>query len=201
MAVSQNITNRKRAEALSIIDDMTGLYNRRYFNEQIEKNWLMAARHQMLLAFIMVDVDFFKRYNDSQGHLAGDDALKAVAKVLRDSAKRSSEQAFRLGGEEMAILSIIEQPEEAVQMAEHIRANVQALQIQHPANPNDTMLTISLGLCYFDGRGCSESITPNCNGLYQLVDNALYAAKEHGRNRLVVCDQPITTGSSKSIRV
>jgi len=200
MAVRQDITQRKRAEALSIIDDMTGLYNRRYFNEQIEKNWRMAARHQMRLAFIMVDVDFFKRYNDSQGHLAGDDALKAVAKVLRDSAKRSSEQAFRLGGEEMAILSIIEQPEEAVQMAEHIRANVQALQIQHPANPNDTMLTISLGLCYFDGRGCSESITPNCNGLYQMADRALYAAKEQGRNRLVVCDQPIATGSCKSIR-
>jgi diguanylate cyclase (GGDEF)-like protein/PAS domain S-box-containing protein len=195
MAVSQNITNRKRAEALSIIDEMTNLYNRRYFNEQIEKLWRMAARHQQLLAFIMIDVDFFKRYNDSKGHLAGDDALKAVANVLQEAAKRSTEQAFRLGSEEMAVLLLVDQIEEAVQMAEHIRANVQALQIQHPANPNDTMLTISLGLCYFDGRGCSESITPNCNGLYQLVDNALYAAKEQGRNRLMVCDQPIVTGN------
>jgi diguanylate cyclase (GGDEF)-like protein len=191
MAVRQNITNRKRAEALSIVDEMTNLYNRRYFNEQIEKLWRMAARHQQLLAFIMIDVDFFKRYNDSKGHLAGDDALKAVAKVLQEAAKRSTEQAFRLGGEEMAVLLLVDQIEEAVQMAEHIRANVQALQIQHPANPNDTVLTISLGLCYFDGRNCSESITADGDDLYQLVDNALYAAKEQGRNRLVVCDQPI----------
>lgn len=189
MAVRQDITDKKRIELLAVVDEMTGLYNRRYFNDQVDKLWRMAGRHQQLLAFIMIDVDYFKRYNDSQGHFAGDEALKAVANVLKLSVRRSTELAFRLGGEEMAILSLVDHIEDAQLLAEQIRQGVIDCRIAHPENDAAEMLTVSIGVCYFDGRNCQGAITPLPDRLYQLADGALYQAKEDGRNRVVMCQQ------------
>ena len=189
MAVRQDITDKKRIELLAVVDEMTGLYNRRHFNDQIDKLWRMAARHHQVLAFIMLDVDYFKRYNDSQGHFAGDDALKAVANVMKQSVRRATELAFRLGGEEMAILMLVDDVEEAKSLAERIRQGVMDCAIAHPQNDAAPVLTASIGLCYVDARACQIAVTPQQDLLYKLADGALYQAKESGRNRVVVCDQ------------
>ncbi len=195
LAIRQDITERKRAEALSIVDDMTGLYNRRYFNEQLDKCWRMAARHHQVLAFIMVDVDFFKRYNDTQGHQAGDEALKAVASALQCAVRRSTEFAFRLGGEEMAIVALVDDPADAIHSAQQVQARIAALAIPHPTSDAAQVITVSVGVGFFDGRRCQQATHPDTTQLYQLADAALYQAKAQGRNQVVLADKVLVADS------
>lgn len=191
MAVRENITDRKRAELLSITDEMTGLYNRRHFNNKIDILWRLAARHQKVLALVMLDVDCFKAYNDLFGHKAGDDALKAVAKVIQNAIGRSTDAAFRLGGEEMALLVMMEQ-DDAVTIAQYIQDSLTALAIQHPINnANGGVLTVSIGICFLDGRQCHSCTRPQSDLLYQLADKALYQAKEQGRNCIVISETTV----------
>ncbi|HQR81710.1 MAG TPA: sensor domain-containing diguanylate cyclase, partial [Thiotrichales bacterium] len=187
MAIRENITDRKRAETLSITDEMTQLYNRRYFNEQFDQLWRLVARSHELLTLIMFDVDHFKNYNDDLGHHQGDCALIAVAQAIKSASRRATDYAFRLGGEEMAVLAIVQNPEEGVLLAEHIQQEINQLCMPHPSNSAAPYVTVSIGLCFFDGRDCQRASDPNLNGLYQLADKALYQAKEAGRNRIIAC--------------
>lgn len=187
MAVREDITDRKRAESLSITDEMTQLYNRRYFNEQFDQLWRVAARSGELLMLIMIDVDHFKNYNDLLGHHQGDLALIAVAKAIKSASRRATDYTFRLGGEEMAVLAIVKHPEDGVLLAEQIQQHINELAMPHPKNSAAEHVTVSIGLCYFDGRDCQRASDPNLNGLYQLADKALYQAKEAGRNRIIAC--------------
>ena len=196
MAIRENITDRKRAETLSITDEMTQLYNRRHFNEQFDQLWRLVARSHELLTLIMIDVDHFKNYNDDLGHHQGDCALIAVAQAIKSASRRATDYAFRLGGEEMAVLAIVQNPEEGVLLAEHIQQEINQLCMPHPSNSAAEHVTVSVGLCFFDGRDCQRASDPNLNGLYQLADKALYQAKEAGRNRIIACMEGLSCVST-----
>lgn len=187
MAVRQDITGRKRVEEMVIRDEMTGLFNRRHFNDQVMCLWRQAARTHQVLAFVLLDVDFFKQYNDTQGHMAGDDALKAVAQAMRGVCRRATDLPFRLGGEEMAVLSLVESPLDAELLGRQVRVAVENMALAHPASEASSVLTVSVGVCLFDGRRTQSSVQPDVDRLYQMADKALYAAKSLGRNRVESC--------------
>lgn len=192
MAVLEDITDRKRAECLSVTDEMTQLYNRRHFNEQIDVLWRQAAQNQGLLTLIMIDVDYFKNYNDALGHHEGDLALIAVAQAIQAALPGTQGQAFRLGGEEMAILAILSSPDEGITLANQIQTNVNQRHIPHPSNRAADYVTVSIGLCFFDARRCQQHTKSDMDALYQQADAALYQAKQAGRNCVIACSQHLT---------
>jgi len=175
-AIKHDITDRKRIEYLSVTDALTELYNRRYFNTLFE-SWVSESRHFSLL---VMDVDYFKRYNDTYGHLKGDKALKSVGVVLQSCVKEESKaDAFRLGGEEFGVL-FEGQHNDALVLAEKIRAEIERLGIEHLHNTGG-VLTLSIGVAcnYVEGRYLSSE------SIYGEADAALYRAKSAGRNRVI----------------
>ncbi len=162
--------------ALATTDGLTGLYNHRHFKSELGRAIMSAERFNHPLSLIMADIDLFKRYNDSNGHTAGDTALKTVARLLKD-ATREVDIAARYGGEEFAVILKETTLEQAVAVAERIRASVEAQTI--PAGTNAKQrLTLSLGVASFpDGAKDAAS-------LINTADKALYRAKELGRNRV-----------------
>ncbi len=164
-------------------DGLTGLYNRRHFDEELEREWRRAQRANTGLGLLMIDVDHFKAFNDHFGHQAGDDALRLVANTLRANLQREGDQAFRYGGEELAVILAGATETNVITTAELIHRQIADLHIQHP-HSHTGQLTISIGL--------SWEIPPLGYGSEQLVkhaDKALYAAKEEGRNR--TCRWPV----------
>lgn len=176
----------KELEALSLVDPMTGLYNRRHYAQAGADLWNWVARQQECLVFALLDVDFFKSYNDSMGHQAGDEALTLVAQCLQQSCRRSSDIAFRMGGEEMALLAVVKDVSDAMQLAERLRLSVESSAIKHPHNPVKGVLTVSIGVAMLDARACQHASEANLDGLYRLADEALYRAKHQGRNQVVL---------------
>lgn len=147
---------------------------------------------------IMIDVDHFKNYNDLLGHHQGDRALIAVAQAIKLASRRATDYAFRIGGEEMAVLAIIKHPDDGLLLAEQIQQQINELAMPHPKNSAAEHVTVSIGLCFFDGRDCERAAERNLDGLYQLADKALYQAKEAGRNRIVCCLEGLTYVSAGS---
>jgi len=178
-------------ERLSVVDPMTGLFNRRHYMNEAPKLWRQAARNQQILLFILLDVDKFKEYNDTQGHQAGDNALIRIAQVLQENCRRGSDLVFRMSGEEMAVLSLVQTAQEALILAEHILTAIQMCAIPHPASCVMPVLTASLGLSLFDGTVCNRPIEPDLDHLYGLADAALYQAKTTGRNRAVLANSKL----------
>ena len=176
-AIKHNITDKKRVEYLSITDELTNLYNRRFFNKTIKEEINRAKREDYYLSFIMLDIDFFKKYNDTYGHHEGDIALKKVSNCLSLNANRASDFVFRLGGEEFGLLFSFKNKEESYSFANIIRTDIQNLQIKHKKNEVSKYITISLGLVVKKGSEIIDSDT-----LYKAADKALYKAKENGRN-------------------
>ncbi len=186
------VTKRtQELERLSVVDPMTGLFNRRHYMNEAPKLWRQAARNQQILLFILLDVDKFKEYNDTQGHQAGDNALIRIAQVLQENCRRGSDLVFRMGGEEMAVLSLVQTAQEALILAEHILTAIQMCAIPHPASCVMPVLTASLGLSLFDGTVCNRPIEPDLDHLYGLADAALYQAKTTGRNRAVLANSKL----------
>ena len=132
-------------ERLTHVDGLTGLSNRRYFDEYLNAEWRRSVRAQTPLSVVMIDVDHFKRYNDTYGHLAGDDALKKVASAIQDSCKRSTDLAARYGGEEFAVILPLTPVSDLPPLADAIRRAVAALNLPHAASSVQPFLTISLG--------------------------------------------------------
>lgn len=165
---------------LSITDELTSLYNRRYFNEIFTQEINRSKRDEKPLCFMMLDVDYFKRYNDTYGHQKGDEALVEIAMILTKHTKRAGDFAFRLGGEEFGILLTSSSYVESQALAEHIRACVENSSIEHIGNEGKKVLTISIGLVYYS---CSQSI--GSDSFYKQTDDTLYKAKHEGRNRVV----------------
>jgi diguanylate cyclase (GGDEF)-like protein len=161
---------------LSTTDDLTGIANHRQFGEFLDQEWRRAYRGQFPISLMMLDVDHFKKYNDTHGHPAGDECLRKVAHVLRESANRPTDLAARYGGEEFVIVLSDTPMEGAVRMAERVREAVSALG-DPPATPQ---VTISIGLA---------SMTPDdsndATDLIAAADACLYSAKQSGRNRVV----------------
>lgn len=181
-AVRYDITDKKRIEELVITDSMTGLYNRRHYVKVIESEMNRAKRHRHTLALMMLDVDHFKRYNDTYGHQAGDRILSQVADVLRDYTSRSGEYAFRLGGEEFGIVISDMSTEEYRNLGDFIRRKVEELALEHKHNDTSPYVTVSIGIAVFHPESDRD-----CDALYRAADVQLYKAKAQGRNQ-VVCE-------------
>ncbi len=180
-AIHQDITDKKKIEEISVTDELTGLNNRRRFNQLLPQELNRARRDGRTLALLMLDVDFFKKYNDTYGHQEGDTVLHRVGEVLKGELKRSGDFAFRLGGEEFGAILTVRQPEEAAGVAERLRNAVAELAIPHSGNSAAGVVTISCGLTLTSGEDLRD-MAPDT--LYRQADAALYQAKEGGRNRV-----------------
>jgi len=166
---------------LSYVDELTTIANRRYFDEFLAKEWNRASRQQKPLSLIMIDIDFFKNYNDTYGHTQGDECLSQVARTLSGMLKRPGDFVARYGGEEFVAVLPDTGLHGAEKVAESLRANVQALDIEHESSPIEKVVTISLGV---SSAGPAPHSEPDL--IVTQSDKALYRAKQEGRNRVVV---------------
>jgi diguanylate cyclase (GGDEF)-like protein len=166
---------------LAILDELTGVANRRFFNMVFAQEWGRAAREVIPLSLIFIDIDFFKNYNDTYGHPQGDECLKRVAGALSGSVKRSTDQVARYGGEEFAVIVPHTALRGARTMAEGLRNKVEALGLEHAGSKIHDRVTISAGVaCVTPERGLSPE------SLVVAADRAVYEAKRAGRNRVEV---------------
>ena len=170
-------TAEAKLERLVLVDRLTGLGNRRQFDAVFEREWRRAIRTRTSLAFLMIDADEFKRYNDRYGHLAGDNALRSIAGCIAAALGRPADLAARYGGEEFAVFLPDTDAAGAFRVGEKIRRAVVALNIPHAESPHG-VVTVSVGV----GRMSPvASATPSA--LVKAADAALYEAKSRGRNR------------------
>ncbi|ROM71814.1 diguanylate cyclase response regulator [Pseudomonas brassicacearum] len=160
-------------------DGLTGLSNRRHFDEYLELEWRRALRDQSQVSLLMIDVDYFKSYNDNLGHLEGDEALRKVATAIRDACSRPSDLPARYGGEEFALVLPSTSPGGARLMAEKLRQSVVALNIPHTTPDGGANLTVSVGVATVTPQQGSD-----CRQLISAADKGLYIAKHNGRNRV-----------------
>ena len=180
--VNYDITDKKTFQKLAITDGLTGLYNRRFFNETLTREISRATRDKNNLSLLILDVDFFKKYNDAYGHDAGDKALIAVSNAMTKALHRGGDFAFRLGGEEFGVLFSQCGEEDSLRVANKIRKDIEALRIEHSNSKVANHITVSIGLLVVDFS--NESIDEH--GFYTMADDALYQAKESGRNKVVL---------------
>lgn len=164
----------------SMLDGLTGLSNRRRFDEALQAEWQRAMRHDRGLSLIMIDIDYFKNYNDTYGHLPGDDCLKAVASAMRSVIKRAPDVLARWGGEEFSCLLPETSLDMAMSIAEQLRAAVESLRLAHKASLTAPVVTISLGVAH-----CQPRANDSVSTLIAIADQNLYAAKSGGKNRVV----------------
>lgn len=189
---------------LSMIDGLTGIANRRTFDSRLEQEWLRSCRSGRPLSLMLFDIDFFKQYNDTYGHQAGDDCLRAVAKQAAASVKRPGELVARFGGEEFAVILPDCPHEQAIALADIIRVNVLDLGIAHATSKTAAQVTVSIGVasmhtlctksetcwqtedCRHTGVPCRKTYTD----LVKFADDCLYQAKRSGRNRVGFSEEP-----------
>jgi diguanylate cyclase (GGDEF)-like protein len=171
--------NRELAR-LSRLDELTGVANRRRFDEALGEEWRRAARARGWVSLAIADIDAFKQFNDALGHLAGDACLEEVATLIAGQVRRAGELAARLGGEEFALILPGVPPDEALRLAERLRREVEARGYVHPASPVARVVTVSVGVSSLAAEPGSEA-----RELVLLADGALYEAKRTGRNRVV----------------
>ncbi|HQR39366.1 MAG TPA: PleD family two-component system response regulator [Blastocatellia bacterium] len=177
---------------LSYLDGLTGIANRRHFEESFDQEWRRAARVGTALSLLMVDIDLFKSLNDAKGHQYGDDCLRQVAGTLSDTLRRAGDLVARYGGEEFAVVLPGSDTDGAVAIAEEIRARVEALGVKHEQSPCG-VVTVSLGVATaFPIDGDSPA------SLIDAADRALYQAKHDGRNRLVTAASDRASASDQS---
>jgi diguanylate cyclase (GGDEF)-like protein len=169
-------------------DGLTGIQNRRMFDQHIHRTWQLALSERQRVAVLLVDIDCFKDYNDRYGHQAGDECLRAVAVCLNQCARRPLDVVARYGGEEFALVLYQATRDYVAEVLTRIQRSVAELNIPHEASRVASRLTVSIGAAY---------VLPGANrtheGLIQLADEALYAAKEQGRNRVVVMEAEYQT--------
>jgi diguanylate cyclase (GGDEF)-like protein len=176
-------------------DGLTGLKNRRAFDEHLERTWQQALRDRRTLVVVLIDVDHFKRYNDRYGHQAGDEALQRLAATIDEFARRPLDLAARYGGEELAMILFDVTHDHGARIAEQVRTAVQNLQIEH--RDGDTgVVTVSIGVAMI-----RPTLERSPNGAVQLADEALYAAKHDGRNCVRIFDREYETLSTGTFRV
>lgn len=171
----------ERLEILSSLDGLTGLFNRRYFDDNLLKEWKQALRAGSSLSLLIVDIDHFKNFNDYYGHLEGDDCLRKVAQALYEALLRPIDIVARYGGEEFTAILPNTDVEGAEMVAKRMMDNVALLNIPHPASPVSEIITVSIG--------ATTMIPTNdlaATSLLDYADKALYEAKETGRNTLCI---------------
>lgn len=195
-AVRTNFLETRLLNELAERDGMTRLYNRRIFDEHIQRIWRQSRREETTLAIIFVDIDFFKIFNDLYGHQAGDDCLKKVSMCIARGAKRPFDLSARYGGEEFVLL-LYGPPDEYVRtLPEQIRRDVLDLAIPHAGSQAAKVVSVSIGVAI--ARGTS---TRSLAGAIQTADEALYQAKREGRNRVVYKDSDDASAETGNFRV
>lgn len=171
----------KALEEMSITDELTGLYNRRHLYDVARRVLKTQIREKKSFIFVMVDIDYFKFYNDYYGHYAGDEALKRVSKIIINNLSRGTDYAFRVGGEEFAVMMTNLSPQEAYEHIEKIRKDIMGLNIEHRLSKNDDIITASFGI---------EFVIPekhtHFDDIYKKADTKLYLAKQDGRNKTIL---------------
>ena len=193
--VFSDTTEQNRLEArlreLSSTDGLTGLANRRTFDETIAAEWARAARNLQPLSLLMIDIDQFKLYNDREGHPAGDECLRQVARAIGSAARRPGDLAARYGGEEFVVLLPTTPAEGAAAVAERLRAGVEALALPHRASTAAPVVTVSVGVgtIVLGEEAIPGDVNPASHFLIMRADRALYEAKHTGRNRVVSAGQ------------
>lgn len=170
----------KQLERLSLYDQLTGLANRRHFDATLDRQFALARRNKSPLSLIICDIDYFKIYNDSYGHQQGDDCLARVAKLIGAQALRPTDLACRYGGEEFAVILPDTTQQGGRVVAENIRQNVFDSHILHAGSKVAACVTLSMGVATYTGQ---FKLAPEVT---KSADEALYSAKEHGRNRVEV---------------
>lgn len=181
-SIRHDISDKKRIEEISIHDELTKLYNRRHFNKVIKDELNRAKRDTKNLSFMMLDVDYFKSYNDTYGHQEGDTVLFKISEVLNNYSKRAGDFAFRLGGEEFGVLFSELSKTQALEFANVIRKSVKELNISHSGSLISDVVTVSIGLLTI-----SSTTELNPKEVYKQADDLLYKAKQTGRNK--VCNE------------
>jgi two-component system, chemotaxis family, response regulator WspR len=173
-----------KLEKLSNLDGLTGLINRRCFDQQVEMEWNRATRTQQLLSIFMIDVDNFKRYNDSRGHLAGDAILKSVAETIQRHCLRSTDCAARFGGEEFAVMLAATTVAESQRFGEKLCRAIEGECLPHGASFVSPYLTVSIG-----GAAAVPNQGESSFLLIEAADQALYKAKGAGKNQTVLAER------------
>jgi diguanylate cyclase (GGDEF)-like protein len=166
-----------RSRLLAVEDQLTGLANRRSIDDTLNKEWASASRHDRPLALIMLDVDYFKKYNDHYGHQSGDECLKGISRVLQETAQRANDLAARYGGEEFFLILPDTDRNTAQLIGENVCASIAALKIPHEKS-TFKVVTVSAGISVLSSKSYKDIA-----GLMRAADSALYQAKQMGRNQ------------------
>jgi len=178
---------------LSHLDGLTGIANRRHFEEVFDLEWRRACRAGTALSLVMIDTDFFKPFNDAYGHQRGDDCLIRIANTLRNGLHRPGDLVARYGGDEFMLLIPGSDAQGVAELAEALRARIEAMEILSEGSPIDQMVTISLGVVTdYPTRGFSSA------DLIAAADEALYQAKEEGRNQVARFQKPVRENGARS---
>jgi diguanylate cyclase (GGDEF)-like protein/PAS domain S-box-containing protein len=197
VAISRDMTEQKdleqKLDVLARQDSLTGIANRRHFDERLAHEWARARRAGTTLSLLMLDVDHFKVYNDEYGHQAGDRCLHAVARVIAQHAQRPADLAARYGGEEFALLLPDTDETGARLIADRVRLALSEANIPHAGNPPMQRVTISVG----GSTSRPAMTTADENSLVQASDNALYDAKNTGRDRASFAGEVILLGKAR----
>lgn len=172
-----------KLERSALVDELTNIANRRYFNKALNQAWNHALRKHGYLSLLFIDIDFFKAYNDFYGHLEGDHCLQQVANALKKSIHRPNDMAARHGGEEFTVILPDTNVPGAVKIAQHINNNIANLKIPHVMSKTNTYVTVSTGII-----SMIPTNTLNCIDFVNKADMAMYESKKNGRNRITVID-------------
>lgn len=175
----ENEVLTEKLRAMVRVDELTKIANRKGYNEAIDQALEVARRFEKPLALLLIDVDYFKQYNDHLGHQAGDRCIKGIAKVISKHARRAIDTAARIGGEEFALLLPSCDQDQAIKIADQMQETLAKLMIYHPASPVSPNVTFSIGITEYIPNDDASS-------LYRRADMALYEAKHQGRNCFVV---------------
>lgn len=175
----------------ALVDGLTGLANRRQFDQALKREWSRAQREQQPLALVFADIDYFKPYNDLLGHQEGDDCLRVMAGIFRSQARRATDLAARYGGEEFVLLLPGVDMAGAQQRAEQLAEAVRLCQLPHPRSGCGPVVTLSIGVAVMTPQADDTS----AEELVRRADAAMYRAKAEGRNRVVQADQDPIAGA------
>lgn len=200
LLITRDITSRKEQaialeesnqilHRLSMLDGLTEIPNRRYFDTKLAEEWDYSKRTGIPFSIILLDIDYFKKYNDEYGHLEGDDCLRRVASLLNNTLKRPRDFVARYGGEEFIVILPETDADGAMIVAEHLRSNIRAENIPHINSKIDRYVTVSLG--------CATIIPTDMDTpeeVVEMADKALYKSKQTGRNRVTQSTEPLKMG-------
>ncbi|HOT31704.1 MAG TPA: GGDEF domain-containing protein [Petrotogaceae bacterium] len=167
----------RELERMSNTDGLTGIYNRRFFNEIFHKEWYSAFRGKISIGILMIDIDNFKKYNDTYGHLQGDRCLKLISEIIQKSVKRPRDMLARYGGEEFVVLLAETDIKGCRTVAEEIIKSIEAKDIKNAGSPYFPRVTVSVGIAV-----TIPDDQDSCEKLLNMADEALYRAKAAGRN-------------------